>query len=70
MDAKNLEAKLIAGWLETRRTDWVRVNAYWKQLADRRLARDLVKNLGMEPDSARQYVGALAGNYRSKGWIR
>lgn len=70
MEPDAVQARLISDWLETRRTDWVRINAHWKQMADARLGRELQTQLGMSGEAATVYVQDMVKSYRSKGWIR
>lgn len=70
MSSNATEARLVSAWLETRKTEWVRISAHWKNMADARLASDLRKKLDMPLEEAQAYVQKIVSTYQSKGWIR
>lgn len=70
MESHAIEARIISQWLETRRTDWVKVSPHWKEMADSRLAAQLCEMLDMSRETASRYTEELVDRYRRKGWIR
>lgn len=70
LESHAIEARLISQWLETRRTDWVKVSPHWKKMADHRLTSQLCDLLDYSREAASRYTEELGEKYRSKGWIR